>query len=105
MNQYFSCFHQKQCIRIDVLIMNKKAAAFIEDCRFADCFCEQGGAFYGASSAPVTITGCEFERCRAKYLGDAIYFTYKRYGQEVSDCYFDEMERALFNVCDGKKFL
>lgn len=83
----------------------QKAAAFIEDCRFADCFCEQGGAFYGASSAPVTITGCEFERCRAKYLGDAIYFTYKRYGQEVSDCYFDEMERALFNVCDGKKFL
>lgn len=81
----------------------QKAAAFIEDCRFTDCFCEQGGAIYGASSAPVTITGCEFERCRAKYLGDAIYFTYKRYGQEVSDCYFDETERALFNVCDREK--
>lgn len=57
-------------------------------CQFENCRAEHGGAIHCSSREGVHIRECEFHNCRAKFLGAALYFRYKRYGQQVLGCRF-----------------
>lgn len=58
----------------------------IDDCNFYNCNAEHGGAIYSDSLESVSISNSKFQNCNAKYLGGAVYFTYMKYGQTVSNC-------------------
>lgn len=72
----------------------------IVNCRFYNCEAEQGGAIYSESMYDCIITNTIFKNCRAKYLGGAIYFSHKKYGQEIISCEFIKcvpQDSAVFN--------
>ncbi len=79
------------------------AKMIMNQCRFYDAQAEYGAAIYSESIGNVKIQDCEFFECHAKYLGAAIYFKYKKYGQYVknavcSDC--TPQDSQIFNVYD-----
>lgn len=66
-------------------ILNR-ASANIDDCNFYHCEAEQGGALFCDSLYDTRISNCKFSGCNAKYLGGAVYFSYKKYGQVLYEC-------------------
>lgn len=76
----------------------------MDDCNFFNCKAEHGGAIYSDTLERVNISNCRFQNCNAKYLGGAVYFAYKKYGQNVTNCEFQNclpMDSNLFNAFDG----
>ena len=74
----------------------------VKICRFVNCTAEHGGAIHSDSLEEVRISQCIFEKCRASFLGSAIYFSYKKYGQDVTDCVFEDCEpedNIIYNMC------
>lgn len=68
---------------------------------FDNCRAEHGGAIHSSTKGKVTIRECYFRQCAAKYLGADVYFKYKRYGQMVQECYFQDEKpdkNHLFNI-------
>ena len=63
-----------------------------KECQFMECMAEHGGAVHSDSTEDVRITQCTFKRCKAGFLGGAVYFSYKRYGQSVTDCVLEDCE-------------
>ncbi len=61
-------------------------------CQFTECVAEHGGAIHSDSTEDVRINQCIFKRCRAGFLGAAVYFSYKKYGQTVTDCILEDCE-------------
>lgn len=61
---------------------------FIDDCEFYHCINEHGGAVSSESLYDGKITNSRFINCIAKYIGGAIYFRYKKYGQDIIGCDF-----------------
>lgn len=70
-------------------------------CQFENCRAEHGGAIHSSTRESVHVRECTFINCSAKYLGAALYFKYKRYGQQVLGCRFENCEpksELIFNV-------
>ena len=61
-------------------------------CQFTECMADHGGAIHSDSTEDVRITQCTFKRCKSGFLGGAVYFSYKRYGQSVTDCILEDCE-------------
>lgn len=77
------------------------ARVLIEDCSFIDGRGDYGGAIFSETIANVSISRCHFLRCEAKYLGAAIYFKHRKFGQLVKECDCEECkpkEDMIFNV-------
>ena len=73
----------------------------VENCDFIHAEAEYGGAFYSDSIDNVIIRESAFRFCRAKYLGGAVYFKYRKLGQVIKDCLCgncEPEENAMFNV-------
>ncbi len=64
----------------------------IKGCEFINCVAEHGGAIHSSSLEDVRIHQSVFKDCKAKFLGAAIYFSYKKYGQLVTDCVLEGCE-------------
>lgn len=64
----------------------------VKRCQFINCVAEHGGAIHSVSLEDVRVHQCIFKQCKAKFLGSAIYFSYKKYGQSVTDCVLEECE-------------
>ncbi len=70
-------------------------------CQFSECVAEHGGAIHSDSMEDVRINQCTFRRCKAGFLGAAVYFSYKKYGQFVTDCVLEDCEpeeNILYNT-------
>ncbi len=70
-------------------------------CQFVECVAEHGGAIHSDSTEDVRISQCIFKHCRAGFLGAAVYFSYKKYGQFVTDCVLEDCEpeeNILYNT-------
>lgn len=72
--------------RAGLLAIEEAARLCAEDCVFIDGESDYGGAVYSDSIGNVKFEHCRFERCKAKYLGAAIYFKYQKFGQLVKNC-------------------
>lgn len=68
----------------------KESITNIDDCKFIDCEAEHGAAIHIDSLYDARISNCVFQNCRAKYIGGAVYFSYKKYGQNVYNCEFNQ---------------
>lgn len=66
----------------------EEAILNIDDCEFYNCVSQHGGGIYSDSLYEASITNTKFKNCKAKYIGGAIYFAYKKYGQDVYYCQF-----------------
>lgn len=76
----------------------------IDDCSFYHCVAEQGGAIYSDSFENVSISNCSFVNCSAKYIGGAVYFTYKKFGQNVNNCSLQKCipeDSCIFNAYES----
>lgn len=62
------------------------AKMIMSRCNFNDAYADYGGAVYSESIGSVKIEHCSFNRCKATYLGSAVYFKYQKFGQFVSSC-------------------
>lgn len=62
------------------------AKMVMSHCSFNDASADYGGAVQSESIGSVKIENCSFNRCRAAYLGPAVYFKYQKFGQFVSRC-------------------
>lgn len=62
----------------------------LRSCRFSYCNREHGGAVYSRSIHDSQIDNCSFYHCVAKYLGGAVYFQSRKYGQWVDNCTIEE---------------
>ena len=74
----------------------------VKECRFVNCMAEHGGGIHSDSLEDVRISQCVFEKCRASFLGGAVYFSYKKYGQDVRDCVLidcEPEENIIYNSC------
>ncbi|MCR4716804.1 MAG: hypothetical protein K5656_06455 [Lachnospiraceae bacterium] len=83
------------------LIIARRAEVEILRCNFTNCRAEHGGAFHSATTESVHIRECNFKDCYAQFIGAAVYFEFKRYGQDVVGCSFEGMEPKkdeTFNV-------
>lgn len=69
---------------------NAEGSMYLKKCQFSYCNREHGGAVYSKSIHDTNIENCLFDHCVAKYLGGAVYFQYKKYGQWVKDCEIQE---------------
>lgn len=63
-----------------------------KSCQFTECIAEHGGAIHSDSTEDARIHQCIFKGCRASFLGAAVYFSYKKYGQAVTDCILEDCE-------------
>lgn len=82
-----------------IIILNKSSAN-IDDCSFYHCDAEHGGALYCDTLYDTRISNCRFRNCNAKYLGGAIYFTLKKYGQVLYGCEYvkcNPKDSVVFN--------
>ena len=61
-------------------------------CQFVECVAEHGGVIHSDTTEDVRIHQCTFSRCMASFLGAAVYFSYKKYGQTVNDCILEDCE-------------
>lgn len=78
----------------------KDSITNIDDCRFYNCEENHGGGIFIDSLYDASISNCIFKNCKAKYLGGAVYFAYKKYGQNVYNCEFNQCspkDSNLFN--------
>lgn len=72
-----------------------------KECQFISCTAEHGGAIHSDTTEDVRISQCLFKNCKAGFLGAAVYFSYKKYGQFVKDCILEACEpeeNILYNV-------
>lgn len=72
-----------------------------KECQFVECVAEHGGAVHSDSTEDVRINQCVFKHCQADFLGGAVYFSYKKYGQFVTDCILEDCEpegNILYNT-------
>ena len=72
-----------------------------KECQFMACMAEHGGAIHSDSTEDVRINQCVFKHCKADFLGGAVYFSYKKYGQFVTDCILEDCEpegNILYNT-------
>ncbi len=70
-------------------------------CIFNESVADYGGAIQSESIGSVKIENCIFNKCRAVYLGSAVYFKYQKFGQFVSSCECNNCIPAgteIFNV-------
>lgn len=74
------------------IVLGGAAHARIQKCEFQDCSSEYGGAISSDSIEEVVVMQCSFLRCRAKYLGGAVYFKHQKLGHLVQDCQQSECE-------------
>lgn len=75
---------------------------------FINCSAEHGGAIHSSTKGRAVIRECYFRQCTARYLGADVYFKYKRYGQVVQECYFEDEEpdkNHLFNVYNMERVI
>ncbi|ROR28185.1 parallel beta helix pectate lyase-like protein [Mobilisporobacter senegalensis] len=82
-----------------VQILNRSSAN-IDDCSFYHCESEHGAAVYCDSLSDTRISNCRFRSCNAKYIGGAVYFAYKKYGQEIYSCEYikcNPQDSIVFN--------
>lgn len=94
----------RNCSRGGVKVLDR-ASADIQKCGFSECHAEHGGAIHISSMARVHIRECHFTDCTADFLGPAIYFKYKRYGQQVFGCTYTDSEPVqshTFNAYEEK---
>ncbi len=75
-------------IKAELGFLFASAAASLEitHCDFSDSEAEYGAAILSDSIGNVLVKESSFRRCKAKYLGAAIYFKYQKLGQVVRDC-------------------
>lgn len=78
-----SRFYQGTC---GMLSLSNAADAKIYYCDFEGGEASYGGAIYSESMGDVVIWQCVFRKCRARYLGSAVYFKYQKMGQSVWEC-------------------
>ena len=72
----------------------------LKKCQFSYCNNEHGGAVYSQSISDSRIEQCSFYHCIAKYLGGAVYFQNRKYGQWVKNCKIEECapkDSCIFN--------
>ena len=77
------------------------AKMVMNQCSFNDGSAGYGGAVYSESIGNVKIERCIFNRCKADYLGAAVYFKYQKFGQYVRGCECNACEprnSSIFNV-------
>lgn len=72
------------------ILNHAKNELFLISCTFSHCQNIHGGAIYSDSLHNTTIQNCTFQHCHAKFLGGAIYFVNKKYGQRVIHCSFED---------------
>lgn len=78
----------------------QEATWYIDDCRFYHMFAQHGGAIFSDSLYDGTVSNSNFIDCKAKYIGGAIYFNYKKYGQSIFGCEFKKcmpFDSIIFN--------
>lgn len=78
----------------------------IEHCGFYNCESDHGGAIYFDSMYDARIKNTIFKNCRAKYIGGAVYFTNKKYGQDINNCETVQCipeENVIFNYFSDEK--
>lgn len=78
----------------------KEANLKVNDCIFENCNSEHGGAIYSNTLYNCDISNSIFRNCMAKFLGAAVYFEYKKYGQNLIKCKFENcrpIESKIFN--------
>lgn len=95
---YHTRFWQGQCGSVE---LNGAAHAKIINCEFRDACAEYGGAIRSESIGDIFIQQCTFLKCRAKYLGSAVYFKHQKLGQNVEDCRCSGCvpeDNAFFNI-------
>ena len=83
------------------LTFQKRAIVELLRCKFNNCSADHGGAFHSATTESVHIRECDFNDCHASFIGAAVYFEFKRYGQEMFGCTFNNVTPAkeeAFNV-------
>jgi hypothetical protein len=88
-------------LRAGGIIIARRAEVELLRCLFTNCRAEHGGAFHSATTEAVHIRECTFKECYAQFIGAAVYFEFKRYGQDVVGCVFEDMEPkndVTFNV-------
>ena len=77
-----------------------KSGMHLKNCQFSYCNREHGGAVYSQSICDSRIDHCSFYHCIAKYLGGAVYFQNRKYGQWVNNCKIEECapkDSCIFN--------
>lgn len=67
-----------------------KGDMHLRNCKFSYCNREHGGAVYSRAIHDTMIENCIFHHCTAKYLGGAVYFQNRKYGQWVENCKIEE---------------
>lgn len=86
----------KRCEFLDgkmgLLFLESAADVRIEQSSFTNGTAEYGGAVYSESIGSVELLQCNFWTCKAKYLGDAVYFKYYKLGQRCEQCAVDGKE-------------
>lgn len=78
---------------------------YLKKCKFSYCSREHGGAVYSRSIHDTIIEDCYFEHCIAQYLGGAVYFQNRKYGQWVENCKIEECapkDSCVFNEYNYK---
>lgn len=91
-------FWEGKCGGID---LRGAAYARISKCEFKEEYAEYGGAICSESIGDVLIQQCTFVKCRAKYLGSAVYFKHQKLGQNVDGCRCSECvpeDKTFFNL-------
>lgn len=78
--------------KMGLLLLEETADVRIEHSSFANGIAEYGGAVYSESIGNVEVLQCNFWMCKAKYLGDAVYFKYYKLGQRCKQCTVDGKE-------------
>lgn len=79
------------------------ARMIISKCTFEDSYADYGGAIRSETIGNVKFEFCSFRHCQAKYLGAAVYFKFRKYGQYVKECECLDCipdNEAIFNVYD-----
>lgn len=95
---YHTRFWTGQCGSVE---LGGAAHARILKCEFQDAYAEYGGAICSDSIGDVLTQQCTFIRCKAKYLGSAIYFKHQKLGQNVDECRCSECvpeDKTFFNL-------
>lgn len=87
--------------RLGFIHLSQSASLMMADCDFYHASAEYGAAIYSDSIDNVSLSGCTFRNCKAKYLGAAVYFKYQKLGQVVKDCVCSGCEPdtdIIFNI-------
>ncbi len=93
-----NCFYNSDA---GIIFFGGNADADIKYCDFINTSADYGGAVYSDTIGDISFESCKFERCKAKYLGAAIYFKNQKLGQSLISCVNNECtpeKDVFFNV-------